>query len=388
MGVSTSVGPAAPTGLAGRYRSDLHDPRLAAWLGVALGVTFTTCFATGLLSHLIQNPPGWFTWPSRPAGFYRITQGVHVATGLASIPVLIAKLWVVAPRFWARPAVRSPAHAVERAMLLPLVGGGVFLLVTGTLNTFRWYPWEFFFTRAHYWAAWITVGGILAHVSAKAAVTGQVLRGGHGRDGELTGRADPGERRWFLGGVAAAAVAITVATVGQTLRPFRALSVLAPRDPAVGPQGLPVNKTADAAGITDDLVDDTWRLAVTGRVERPLSLSLADLAAFDQREATLPISCVEGWSANGRWRGVPLRAVLSAAGAPNGAEVTMESLEPGGLFRSSEVTATVLNDPDTLLAIELNGEALHIDHGYPLRLIAPNRPGVMQTKWLVRIEVR
>ncbi|CAN5907282.1 molybdopterin-dependent oxidoreductase [soil metagenome] len=386
--MSVSAGSAVPTGLAGRYRSNLHDPRLAAWLGIALGVTFATCFATGLLSHLIQNPPGWFTWPSRPAGAYRVTQGAHVATGLASIPLLIAKLWVVAPRFWARPVVRGPAHAVERAMLFPLVGGGVFLLVTGTLNTFRWYPWEFFFTRAHFWAAWITIGGVVAHVGAKVAVTGQVLRGGHGTEGELTGRAERGERRWFLGGVSAAAVAITVATVGQTLRPFRALSVLAPRDPAVGPQGLPVNKTADAASITTDLVDDTWRLAVTGRVDQPLSLSLADLAAMDQREATLPISCVEGWSAEGRWRGVPLRDLLDRAGAPDGADVTMESLQPGGLFRSSEVTPAVHGDPDTLLALELNGEPLHIDHGYPLRLIAPNRPGVMQTKWLDRIEVR
>jgi DMSO/TMAO reductase YedYZ molybdopterin-dependent catalytic subunit len=41
-----------------------------------------------------------------------------------------------------------------------------------------------------------------------------------------------------------------------------------------------------------------------------------------------------------------------------------------------------------LIALRLNGEALHLDHGYPARLIAPNRPGVLQTKWISRITVR
>jgi DMSO/TMAO reductase YedYZ molybdopterin-dependent catalytic subunit len=44
-------------------------------------------------------------------------------------------------------------------------------------------------------------------------------------------------------------------------------------------------------------------------------------------------------------------------------------------------------DPLTLLALRLNGEELSPDHGYPARLIAPNRPGVLQTKWVGRLEV-
>lgn len=386
--MTAAAGPAPATGVAGRYRSELHDTRLATWLGAALGITFTICFATGVLSHLIQQPPSWFTWSARPAGFYRVTQGLHVATGFASIPLLVAKLWVVAPRFWSRPVVRDVGHAVERAMLFPLVGGGIFLLVSGTLNTFRWYPWSFFFTSVHYWAAWITMGGLVAHVGAKAAVSWSVLRRGDADGGELVGRAEPSERRWFLGGVAGSVTALTLLTVGQTLRPLRAVSLLAPRDPGVGSQGLPVNRTAASARITDDLVDDSWRLEVTGRVDRPLSLSLADLRAMDQREATLPIACVEGWSGSARWRGVPLRDVLAAAGAGGDADVSVASLQAQGLFRGSEVTAAVIADADTLLALEINGEVLNRDHGYPLRLIAPNRPGVMQTKWVTRLEVR
>ena len=76
VGPTTSAVPA--------YRSALHETRAAAWLGVGLGVTFGLCFATGVWSHLAQDPPSWFTYPARPAGLYRITQGVHVASGYAA----------------------------------------------------------------------------------------------------------------------------------------------------------------------------------------------------------------------------------------------------------------------------------------------------------------
>ena len=107
-----------------RFTSDLHETRTAVVLGIALGVSFGTCFVTGLLSHLIQHPPSWFEWPSRPAGLYRITQGVHVTTGFVSIPILLAKLWTVFPRFWTWPPFRNVAHAVERISLVPLVAAG------------------------------------------------------------------------------------------------------------------------------------------------------------------------------------------------------------------------------------------------------------------------
>ena len=76
---------------------------------------------------------------ARPAGLYRVTQGLHVATGLSAIPILLAKLWVVYPRFWEWPPLHSVAHAIERVSLLPLVGGALFMLVTGTINIARWY---------------------------------------------------------------------------------------------------------------------------------------------------------------------------------------------------------------------------------------------------------
>ncbi len=367
------------------YRSDLHDTRVAAGLGVALGVTFTICFVTGVLSHLIQHPTSWFAWPARPAGLYRFTQGLHVATGTASIPLLVAKLWVVAPRFWQRPPVRDVGHAIERILLLPLVGGGSFLLVSGVLNTFKWYPWAFNFPVAHYWAAWIAIGGLVAHVGAKAAITWSSLRGRE-VEGELAGTAPAGERRRFLAGVGLGAGALTLATVGQTVRPLHRASVLAPRDPTVGPQGMPVNRTAAAARITPEKVAG-WTLRVTGRVAEEVELTLDEVRALPQHEATLPIACVEGWSASARWRGVRLADVVALAGGDERRPVRVHSMQRRSVYSSSIVATDLVADRDTLLALEVNGEPLAPDHGAPCRLIAPNRPGVLQTKWIERVEV-
>jgi len=66
--------------------------------------------------------------------------------------------------------------------------------------------------------------------------------------------------------------------------------------------------------------------------------------------------------------------------------VRMMSMERS-IYGTSMVSAQLAADPNTLVALKLNGEELDLDHGFPARLIAPNRPGAMQTKWLGRIEV-
>jgi DMSO/TMAO reductase YedYZ molybdopterin-dependent catalytic subunit len=367
------------------HPSELHEVRSAAWLGLGLGVTFGTCFLTGVWSHLAQDPPAWFTYPSRPAGLYRVTQGLHVASGTAAIPLLLAKLWVVHPHFFQWPPARSVLHAVERLALVPLVGGGLFQLLSGTLNVAEWYPWTFFFPRAHFWVAWITIGALVVHLGAKAPATRDAVRR-RARPADAV-RAPAGDRRAFLGGVVATSVGLVVATAGGTVAALSPVSVLAQRRPGVGPQGFPVNKSAAAARVTDVARDPAYRLVVEGAVDRRLELSLDNLRALPQREAHLPIACVEGWSASARWRGVPVRDLLARAGAAADAEATVESLQPTGRYRAAYINGDQAADPDTLLAVELYGQSLHIDHGFPVRLIGPNRPGVLQTKWVSRLVV-
>jgi DMSO/TMAO reductase YedYZ molybdopterin-dependent catalytic subunit len=377
----------------GRFRSWLRDERLAAWLGATLGILFTVCFLTGLFSHLQQHPVPWLPVPARPAGLYRITQGLHVACGIASLPVLVAKLWVVWPRFLAFPPFRRLADVVERVGLLALVGGAIFMVFTGIANIAQWYPWRFSFTAAHYQVAWITIGAIVAHLGAKWAITRRAL----GRHRPPLAGADPvletlaeGDhaglsRRGFLATVGAAAGVLTATTIGQTVPGLRRLALLAPRDPAVGPQGRPVNRSAANARVIAAATSPDWRLSVAGRVDRPLVFTLAEVMALASHEATLPIACVEGWSYSAVWRGVRLRDLLALAGARPDAAVRVESLEQGSIYQTSFVNHFQAHDRDTLLATHLDGQVLALDHGYPLRLIGPDRPGVNQTKWITRV---
>ncbi|HVM66349.1 MAG TPA: molybdopterin-dependent oxidoreductase [Acidimicrobiales bacterium] len=381
----------------GRFRSPLRDERLAAWLGAPLGVLFTTCFVTGLFSHVHQHPLSWLPVPARPAGLYRVTQGIHVASGIACLPLLLAKLWVVWPRLLSYPPVRHVADVVERAGVLALVGGGVFMVFSGTANIAQWYPWHFSFTATHYWMAWVTIGALLAHLGAKWAITRRTFS----RHRPPIDAADPVlgtvaeeahdglTRRGFLTTVAAASGVLTLTTIGQTLPlpGLRRVALLAPRDPAVGPQGRPVNRSAANARVVRAATSPSWSLTVDGRVPRPLSLSLGEVRALPAHEAVLPIACVEGWSFSAPWRGARLRDLLAMAGAPAGAAVRVGSLERNSIYSVSFVDHFQAHDPDTLLATHLDGEVLDLDHGYPLRLISPDRPGVNQTKWVTRVTV-
>ncbi len=369
------------------FPSRLHDERVAALLGLWLAAAFLTCFATGLYSHFAQHPldVGLLSMPAGPGWLYRLTQGIHVAAGIVAVPLLLAKLWTVYPLLHVFPPVRSVAHLVERLALVPLVAGSIFQLGTGLANIARWYPWEFSFPSAHYWTAWMVIGGLVVHIGAKWTTTRRALGKDARQSPEPSGTGL--SRRGFLTTVGLGAGAVTLLTVGQTLRPLKEIALLAPRAPDIGPQGLPVNRTASGAGVLASARDPGYALVVEGRVGRPLRLSLDDLRALPQHEAEIAITCVEGWSAGARWGGVRLRDVLALADAPQDAEVVVRSLQQRGSYRSSRVNVPHAQHPDTLLALRVNGETLALDHGFPCRLISPNRPGVQQTKWVERLEV-
>ncbi len=250
-----------------------HDRRTAAWLGIALGISFAVCFATGLASHMLQHRPSWFPWPTRPVWLYRLTQGLHVITGIATVPLLLAKLWSVAHQLLDPPKLRPIAGLVARLSLIPLVAGSLFLLVSGVLNIDYWYgPFHFFFPAAHYAVAWITVGALIVHIGATAATVRSELGSGERAQSDRTADAVLRRRR-FLGFVAASSATMVVATIGETVPAAKRLALLAPRRPDVGPQGFPVNKSFAEAGIATASIDPgTWRLRVSGNVARPIEL--------------------------------------------------------------------------------------------------------------------
>jgi DMSO/TMAO reductase YedYZ molybdopterin-dependent catalytic subunit len=157
---------------------------------------------------------------------------------------------------------------------------------------------------------------------------------------------------------------------------------------------------------------ETWRLALEGCVERTLDLSLDDLQRMPQRSVFATMECAgngrsylrerqEGvqWGAgaiaHAEWTGVPVHRVLERAGLlPQAVDVVFEGADRGKeldlaapipFARSLPMRKAL--DPDTLLALRINGEPLTPEHGFPVRLLVPGWYGVASVKWLSSIRV-
>jgi DMSO/TMAO reductase YedYZ molybdopterin-dependent catalytic subunit len=149
-----------------------------------------------------------------------------------------------------------------------------------------------------------------------------------------------------------------------------------------------------------------YSLEVSGLVENPLTLSLAQLKARERQEVTFTMECSGntglpffiGGVGNATWAGTPLAPLLEEAGVlKEGIEVVFWGADAGEQTWRDEIAITEqfarsmsLSDamaPENLLVYEMNGAELPNLHGYPLRLIAPGWYGVANVKWLTHIEI-
>jgi hypothetical protein len=419
--------------------SPVRNPRMATVVGRLLGLAFVLCFGTGLYSHFLQDPLPGMHFATRPELLYQFTQGTHIIAGIACFPLLLAKLFIVFPDLFQQPPVRSFLGFLERASIALFVGASLVQITIGLLNTYQWYPWPFPFRETHFALGWILIGSLALHIGIKLPIISRVWRTkadygededrltaavardrtatpeavrlfGSSRPTGLTGRlldwidatphlrTTPQEktddsaaartrlsRRGFLTTVGVSVGTVVVLTAGQTVAPLDAVNAFAPRKQGVGQQGVPVNRTSKQANVAADALAAGWTLTVAhAGVER--SFSRAELLAMPQTEVELPIACVEGWSQLARWRGVRVSELADLVSADAAASFRLTSLEKKGGYRQTTMGSEFVRDPLTLVALELNGEALDLEHGYPARMIAPGRPGVLQTKWLSRIE--
>jgi len=151
---------------------------------------------------------------------------------------------------------------------------------------------------------------------------------------------------------------------------------------------------------------DDWQLEITGLVEHPMTLTMADLMTWPRQELDFTIECSGnhgfdwnfGLIGNARWAGVALAPLLQEAGilddavevAFYGADVGEETVREQTITQHFARSMSIedATSPYNLLCYEMNGEPLPTRHGFPLRLIAPGWYGIANIKWLERIEVR
>ena len=311
-------------------------------------------------------------------------------------------------KLFAWPPARSVAEVLERLSLALLVGGILFEIVTGVLNIQYDYVFGFSFYTAHYYGAWVFLAGFTVHVAIKLPTLVRALRSRSLREELRTPLAetepeppDPDglvpvapapptlSRRGLLGVVGGGSLLLGVMTVGQTVDTLRPLAVLAPRGRFydAGPNGFQVNRTAQSARIDPGVTGP----GVAARAHR------GDGTAGAHPGGSAGAAAAHRGAAD-RVRGglvdhpdlerVRLRDLVRIAGAPEPRSANVQSLEQASAFNRAALARNQVLDPDSLLALRVNGTDLSLDHGFPARVIVPALPGVHNTKWVRSIEFR
>jgi DMSO/TMAO reductase YedYZ molybdopterin-dependent catalytic subunit len=134
-----------------------------------------------------------------------------------------------------------------------------------------------------------------------------------------------------------------------------------------------------------------WRLKIDGLVARPQSFSLSDIMAASQRTQITRHDCVEGWSAIGKWTGVPLKLLLEASGLRDTAKYLVFHCADlyGGAGGKPYYESIDLIDalhPQTIMAWGLNDQRVPVGNGAPLRLRVERQLGYKHAKYVERIE--
>ena len=250
------------------------------------------------------------------------------------------------------------------AILLPVGGGGFLGLNDGPATPLTW--------------------------AALFAIYAVVLQYG---DQDAPG-VDAGRRR-LLSAVPLSIGLVSLGALGLRLLPdwYRAI-FQAPESGVRGisPQITPVqNFYVVSKNFADPTVDgQAWRLNVVGMVDKPMTLSLDQLRALSATDEYVTLECISNnvggeLMSTGRFRGVPLRDLIGMAAPQTQANWVAFKARDG--YTESLPLNLIDSSPEILVAYELDGAALPVNHGYPARILIPGHYGMKGPKWLDTIEL-
>jgi len=175
-------------------------------------------------------------------------------------------------------------------------------------------------------------------------------------------------------------------------------------DGTITPQGCAFERHHSGA---IELRKEDYRLMINGLVDTPLVFTYADLERFPRENRTYFCECAantgmewagaqlngaqftHGMIHNMEYSGIPLRTLLEEAGLDAAGDLADKWVYVEGADASSNGRSIPMEKAldDVLVAFKANGEALRMEHGYPVRLVVPGWEGNMWVKWLRRIEV-
>ncbi|OFI36670.1 oxidoreductase [Arthrobacter sp. SW1] len=273
-------------------------------------------------------------------------------------------------------AVLTRAQAGQLAVLAPVAATLLAIVLLRFLirRLAAWRPVSGAATEAVPLArrSFLTAVGITAAGAALAGTATAVIR----RAGSL---ADSARKAFALP---------SPATPAQAIPPGAAVDL-----PGVSPLVTPNPDfyRIDTALIVPTISPQDWTLKVTGLVEREIQLSFDELLAKPMTARHITIACVSNevggdLIGNALWLGWPVRELLAMARPKEGADMVL-SVSSDGWTAGTPLEA-LTDDRDALLAVGMNGEALPLEHGFPVRMIVPGLYGyVSATKWLTELKV-
>jgi DMSO/TMAO reductase YedYZ molybdopterin-dependent catalytic subunit len=178
------------------------------------------------------------------------------------------------------------------------------------------------------------------------------------------------------------------ANPGPTLPPGTDLKI-----PGVGPFITPNSSfyRVDTAIVLPEVPPSSWSLRIHGMVQREIQLTFKDLLRRPLIEDYITLCCVSNpvggpYIGNARWLGASVASLLRQAGIRAGADQLLCTSVDG--FTSGTPIQTVMDGRDAMLAVAMNGSALPVEHGFPVRMVVPGLYGyVSACKWITDIEV-
>jgi len=157
--------------------------------------------------------------------------------------------------------------------------------------------------------------------------------------------------------------------------------------PYFWPNGTMPDSPEFNALVAGEFVD--YRLRVDGLVERPSTFSLAELRAMPRQDQITTHFCIQGWSGVAKWGGVPMKHILDLvrpmAEARYAVFYSLADGADGGRYYDVHKVSN-MRHALTLLAYDMNGAAVSVLHGAPLRLRCENELGFKMVKWITAIE--
>lgn len=333
--------------------------------------------ATYLSGHLAPPPPGLPYNAAQQLAYFSVVfilAPLQILTGAAMSPSVAARFpWY--PRLFGG---RQAARTIHFLILCALIG---FVIVHTAMVIIHGVPHEFAgmvlgsYNTNHTLAVVIGIMALLGVVGVNVVATRASLRHPRGVQRLLGRIVDPFER------VISRSFTSHQQYAAKDISPYFRVNGYPPPDPDY--QRLAQTGFAE------------YRLEVGGLVEESLSLSLDDLRSMPQARQITKHNCIQGWSNIAEWGGVPLAALIDRCRPLAGARYLVfyayddktitENEGRFGYFYGTIPIYLALR-PQSILALDMNGAPLPVEHGAPVRLRVETQLGFKMVKWVRAIE--